>query len=357
MKGLCAAGTARFRRVTRATHTDGMSGLRTGLRSGFTLIELLVTISIIALLIGVLLPALGGARDAAQQSVCASGLRQLAAASLTFAAGNKGSYCTGPFDNRRRNGYGPIDQKGWIADFVNGEYAKPGELLCPSHPAQYNQNLINGRRNNNPWRPIGDAEIKDLLARGFNSNYVQSWYMAFTGMKDPDPEVMRSRYGTEPDPKRTNSVIGPLNQKHMGQIAPSYVPLFGDGTTQTGSDEMFEIDGVRERTVKALGDGPVQLGAGVTAGRFVYQDFDDFGPAHGRSSFLGGGAGHDRVTGQIVFADGHVDVFRDLNRDNGFGFEKDTADTPRLDADGRPNYPDFGRSKVFPGLLPSGEHW
>jgi len=48
--------------------------IRTG--AGFTLIELLVVISIIALLISILLPALGAAREAGQAVACLSNLRQ-----------------------------------------------------------------------------------------------------------------------------------------------------------------------------------------------------------------------------------------------------------------------------------------
>jgi prepilin-type N-terminal cleavage/methylation domain-containing protein len=53
---------------------------------GFTLVELLVVVSIIALLIGILLPAIGKARDRALTTRSSANLRQLATAHATYAA-------------------------------------------------------------------------------------------------------------------------------------------------------------------------------------------------------------------------------------------------------------------------------
>jgi prepilin-type N-terminal cleavage/methylation domain-containing protein/prepilin-type processing-associated H-X9-DG protein len=55
-------------------------------KSGFTLVELLVVISIIALLMAVLLPALNKAREQAKRVVCAHNLKQVGIAMLAYSA-------------------------------------------------------------------------------------------------------------------------------------------------------------------------------------------------------------------------------------------------------------------------------
>ena len=66
-------------------------------RRAFTLVELLVVIGIIAVLIGILLPALSRARDAANQTACMSTLKQLGNCIAMYQVDFKGSYPYGRY--------------------------------------------------------------------------------------------------------------------------------------------------------------------------------------------------------------------------------------------------------------------
>ena len=84
---------------------------------GFTLIELLVVIAIIAMLISILLPALGKARAAGRSVVCASGLRQINTAVELY---------TGAFGSL----YPPRSSPRWVS--LLADHAEVGSVyLCP----------------------------------------------------------------------------------------------------------------------------------------------------------------------------------------------------------------------------------
>jgi prepilin-type N-terminal cleavage/methylation domain-containing protein/prepilin-type processing-associated H-X9-DG protein len=287
------------------------AALHISARQGFTLIELLVVISIIALLIGVLLPSLGSARDNARTIRCLAQLKQFGVAFQAYANNNRGFFTSGPWDNTRGESYGDLFTTGWVADMVNGEYALPGNLLCPSSPARSTQSLNLGRANNDGYRTILQSDINDLVSRGFNTNYCQTWYMAHTDVID---HRQASQF------KDRTKLRGPLAEKSLNIATPSTLPLLADGAALLGGDDIDEviIKGERTAGAKVLTDGPVSafgLPGGARTGR---QRYEDLGPAHGKGGkVVDGVVDHDRAQGNIVFADGSVKQFQDTGRRDG----------------------------------------
>jgi prepilin-type N-terminal cleavage/methylation domain-containing protein/prepilin-type processing-associated H-X9-DG protein len=106
--------------------------MRESKKAGFTLVELLVVIGIIAVLIGILLPALNGARRAAYQVTCASNLRQMGLAMVMYI--NETRFYPGHIASSDGKGGGTIYAV-WPTRLRKYMKGSQGAFRCPSQDA------------------------------------------------------------------------------------------------------------------------------------------------------------------------------------------------------------------------------
>ena len=258
--------------------------IRNRAERAFSLIELLVTISIIALLIGILLPALGSARESAERVTAKSDLRQVGVAYATHHTDRHGEVLWG--------------KPPWS---VNGESvtarAPDGTTLTGETATRY------------PWRLVPYLE--------------QDWNVLFSHTEPPTPPTPNAYYMVSLQPS-----FG-INSAYVGGHDGAYegfVVRGGVKTPNVGEHVVFHRDEVRRpgeliifgEAQAKIGDQPAYgaIGGGfyhltpprgdgekwsVTDGEFV---------ASSPSKILGIPEGRYGDSTLLTFFDGHVTGLR-----------------------------------------------
>jgi len=188
-------------------------------REAFTLVELLAVVSILALLLALLMPALTGARLQARTLVCRSNVHQLVLAATGYAGENDGFYVPAAkdlWDNAGRyRWHGVRHSLGEPFDPSKGPlagYLAEGQIKeCPAHV-----NFVKS----SDWSTSFEQGCGGY---GYNMTYIGSrlWDAALTG-----PQALQQAYA------RTTSAHEVAN--------PGQTLVFADAAMANGGDSLIE---------------------------------------------------------------------------------------------------------------------